>query len=86
MRKHYIITYEFKGKDFRDYRQSFACSFDAINGDELADQIVEEAKNHALANIKNPILPNTGVAIIKLILLADEHETSKEVEGEADAS
>ena len=86
MRKHYIITYEFKGKDYRDYRTSMACSFDAINGDELADQIIDEAKNHALANTKNPIAPNTGVAIIRLIKLADEHTSSVEQEGEVDAS
>ena len=47
MRKHYIVTYEFKGKDFRDFRASFAASFDAINGDELAMQILEEAEAHA---------------------------------------
>ena len=84
MRKHYIVTYEFKGKDFRDFRASFAVSLDAINGDELADQILEEAEAHALANVKNPILPNTNVAVIKLIKLADEQIDS--VEGETDAS
>ena len=84
MRKHYIVTYEFKGKDFREFRNSFAVSFDAMNGDELADQILEEAEAHALANVKNPILPNTNVAIIKLIQLADEQIAS--VEGKTDAS
>ena len=84
MRKHYIVTYVFKGKDFRDFHASFAASFDAINGDELADQILEEAEAHALANTKNPILPNTGVAILKLIKLADEQIDS--IEGETDAS
>ena len=84
MRKHYIVTYEFKGKDFREFRNSFAVSFDAMYGDELADQILEEAEAHALANTKNPILPNTGVAILKLIKLADEQIDS--VEGETDAS
>ena len=84
MRKHYIVTYEFKGKDFRDFRASFAASFDAINGDELAMQILEEAEAHALANTKNPIAPNTSVAIIKLIQLADEDEQTGE--GETNAS
>ena len=84
MRKHYIVTYEFKGKDFRDFRASFAASFDAINGDELAMQILEEAEAHALANTKNPIAPNTSVTIIKLIQLADEDEQTGE--GETNAS
>lgn len=84
MRKHYIVTYEFKGKDFRDFRASFAASFDAINGDELAMQILEEAEAHAFANTKNPIAPNTSVAIIKLIQLADEDEQTGE--GKTNAS
>ena len=84
MRKHYIVTYEFKGKDFREFRNSFAVSFDAMNGDEIADQILEEAEAHALTNTKNPIHPNTTVAILKLIKLADEHIDS--VEGETDVS
>ena len=83
MRKHYIVTYEFKGKDFRDFRASSAASFDAINGDELAMQILEEAETHALANTKNPIAPNTSVAIIKLIQLADENEQTDERETDA---
>lgn len=84
MRKHYIVTYEFKGRDFRDFRASFAASFDAVNGDELAEQILEEAEAHALTNAKNLIHPNTTVAILKLIKLADEQIDS--VEGETDAS
>lgn len=84
MRKHYIVTYGFKGKCFRDYRASFAASFDAVNGDELAMQILEEAEAHALANTKNPIAPNTSVAIIKLIELADESEQTNK--GETNAS
>ena len=72
MRKHYIITYGFKGIDFRDYSNSFAVSFDAVNGDMLANWIVEEAYEHAHANIKNRVLPHTGVAVLKLIELFDE--------------
>ena len=72
MRKHYIVTYGFKGVDFFDYRNSFAISFDAVNGDVLANQIVEEAYEHAHANIKNRVLPHTGVAVLKLIELFDE--------------
>ena len=83
MRKHYIVTYEFKGKDFREFRNSFAVSFDAMNGDELADQILEEAEAHALTNTKNPIVAGTGVAIIKLFELPDEQPSDK---GEVDAS
>lgn len=81
MRKHYIVTYEFKGEGFRDFRASFASTFDAVNGDELAEEIIEEAKAHALANPKNSMAPNTNVAIIKLIQLADE-ESDEEPSGE----
>lgn len=80
MRKHYIVTYGFKGKYFSDHCASFAASFDAVNGDELAMQILEEAEAHALANTKNPIVPNTSVAIIKLIELADENEQTNKGE------
>ena len=84
MRKHYIVTYGFKGKHFSDHCASFAASFDAVNGDELAMQILEEAKAHALANTTNPIASNANVAIIKLIKLADENvQTNK---GEANVS
>lgn len=84
MRKHYIVTYVYKGKFFSNFYASFAASFDAINGDELAMQILEEAKAHALTNTTNPIASNTNVAIIKLIKLADENvQTNK---GETNAS
>ena len=47
MRKHLIISYEFTGKDFRNYVSSFAFSSDAENNDELADEILEAANEHA---------------------------------------
>ena len=47
MRKHLIITYEFTGKDFRNYASSFAFGSDAENNDELADEILEAANEHA---------------------------------------
>ena len=47
MRKHLIITYEFTGKDFRNYVSSFAFSSDVENNDELADEILEAANEHA---------------------------------------
>ena len=49
MRKHLIISYEFTGKDFRNYVSSFAFSSDAENNDELADEILEAANEHAEA-------------------------------------
>lgn len=84
MRKHYIITYGFKGVDFFDYRNSFAASYDNVNCDVLANQIVEEAYEHAHANIKNRVLPHTGVAVLKLIELFDE--PIDDAEGETNAS
>ena len=47
MRKHLIISYEFTGKDFRNYVSSFAFSSDATNNDELANEILEAANEHA---------------------------------------
>ena len=47
MRKHLIISYEFTGKDFRNYVSSFAFSSDAANNDELANEILEAANEHA---------------------------------------
>ena len=47
MRKHLIISYEFTGKDFRNYVSSFAFSSDTENSDELADEILEAANEHA---------------------------------------
>ena len=52
MRKHLIISYEFvgkdyTGKDFRNYVSSFAFSSDTENNDELADEILEAANEHA---------------------------------------
>jgi len=52
MRKHLIITYEFTGKDFRNYVSSFAFSSDTENNDELADEILEAANEHAEATYK----------------------------------
>ena len=52
MRKHLIISYEFMGKDFRIYCSSFAFSSDAENNDELADEILEAANEHAEAVYK----------------------------------
>ena len=47
MRKHLIITYESTGKDFRNYVSSCAFSSDVENNDELADEILEAANEHA---------------------------------------
>ena len=47
MRKHLIISYEFTGKDFRNYVSSLAFSSDVENNDELADEILEAANEHA---------------------------------------
>lgn len=52
MRKHLIISYEFTGKDFRNYVSSFAFSSDATNNDELANEILEAANEHAEAVYK----------------------------------
>ena len=52
MRKHLIISYEFTGKDFRNYVSSFAFSSDVLNSDEIADQILEAANEHAEAIYK----------------------------------
>ena len=52
MRKHLIISYEFTGKDFRNYVSSFAFSSDTENNDELADEILEAANEHAEATYK----------------------------------
>lgn len=52
MRKHLIISYEFTGKDFRNYVSSFAFSSDTVNNDELADEILEAANEHAEAIYK----------------------------------
>ena len=52
MRKHLIISYEFTGKDFRNYVSSFAFSSDATNNDELANEILEAANEHAEAIYK----------------------------------
>ena len=52
MRKHLIISYEFTGKDFRNYVSSFAFSSDATNNDELANEILEAANEHAEATYK----------------------------------
>ena len=52
MRKHLIISYEFIGNDFRNYTSSFAFSSDATNNDELANEILEAANEHAEAIYK----------------------------------
>ena len=52
MRKHLIISYEFTGKDFRYYVSSFAFSADVENDDELADEILEAANEHAETTYK----------------------------------
>ena len=83
MRKHYIISYEYKSVDSKDYRNSFACSFDTPNGDELANEILEAVREHALTNTKYPLLPNTGIAVSYLLKLEDEQTSDK---GEVDAS
>ena len=62
MRKHLIISYEFTGKDFRNYVSSFAFSSDAENNDELADEILEAANEHAEAIYKKEYT-NRNVAI-----------------------
>ena len=62
MRKHLIISYEFTGKDFRNYVSSFAFSSDATNNDELADEILEAANEHAEAIYKKEYT-NRNVAI-----------------------
>lgn len=84
MRKHYIVTYGFRGVDFFEYSNSFAASYDNVNCDVLANQIVEDAYEHAHANIKNRVRPHTGVAILKLIELFDEQIA--DAKGESNAS
>ena len=57
MRKHLIISYEFTGKDFRNYVSSFAFSSDATNNDELANEILEAANDmQKLSTRKNILL------------------------------
>ena len=62
MRKHLIISYEFTGKDFRNYVSSFAFSSDTENNDELADEILEAANEHASV-ISNKEYTTRNVAI-----------------------
>lgn len=48
-----IISYQFTGKDFRKYSSSFAFSTDVINYDELMNEIIDAANEHAEATYKN---------------------------------
>ena len=66
MRKHLIISYEFTGKDFRNYASSFAFSSDATNNDELANEILEAAKIEGASHFRifwNIMLPLSKPAI-----------------------
>ena len=63
MRKHLIISYEFTGKDFRNYVSSFAFSSDTENSDELADEILEAANEHAETIYKKEYITTRNVAI-----------------------
>ena len=71
MRKHLIISYEFTGKDFRNYVSSFAFSSDAENNDELADEILEAANEHAECSFKH-VVGNSNVCIIDVFQFDDE--------------
>ena len=69
MRKHLIISYEFTGKDFRNYVSSFAFSSDAVNNDELADEILEAANEHAEAIYKKEYTTrNVAIRVVYSLL------------------
>ena len=65
MRKHFIISYKFTGKDFRNYVSSFTFSSDVGNSDELADEILEAANEHAECSFKY-IVGNSNVCITNI--------------------
>lgn len=62
MRQHLIISYEFTGKDFRNYVSSFVFSSDIENTDEFADEILEAANEHAWCSFKR-VVGNSNVCI-----------------------
>ena len=63
-----IIVYEFVGKDFRTYTSSFSFSTDTKNGDELSDEIIETANEHAKASYKEECTDH-NVAIQDIFIL-----------------
>ena len=71
MRKHLIISYEFTGKDFRSYVSSFPFSSDSVNSDELADEILEAANEHAVS-IYKVVYNNRNVAIRGIFPIEDD--------------
>ena len=68
MRNHLIISYAFVGKDFRTYTSSFSFSTDTKNGDELSDEIIETANEHAKASYKEEYTDH-NVAIQNIFIL-----------------
>lgn len=71
MRDHFIISYEFTGKDFGNYVSSFTFSSDAENKDELADEILEAANEHAGCSFKR-VVGNSNVCITNIFQIDDE--------------
>ena len=71
MREHFIISYEFTGKDFRNYVSSFAFASDVENSDEFADEILEAANEHAGCSFKN-VTRNSNVCITNIFQINDE--------------
>lgn len=77
MRKYLIISYEFVGKDFRTYSSSFAFNSDVNFNDELADEIIEAANEHAEAvYTKEYTLRNVAIKGIFPIDIETEHNTT----------
>ena len=84
MAKTYLVTCQYKGKDFKDFYTTFMYPPETFDeevelvepedkfGKELAEDIIEVATAHVLANAKHPILPYGDVAVIKLIEIASE--------------
>lgn len=86
MAKTYLVTCQYKGKDFKDFYTTVVYppeTFDEEGepvepedkfGKELAEDIIEVATAHVLANAKHPILPYSDVAIMKVVEMTEEPE------------
>ena len=83
MSKTYLVTCQYKGKDFKDFYTTVVYppeTFDEEGepvepedkfGKELAEDIIEVATAHVLANAKHPILPYSDVAIMKVVEMTE---------------
>ena len=85
MRQHFIVSYEFIGKDFRTYCSSFIYGFDGdLDNGELATDIIDMANEHAEASYKKVYeLHNVCIkTIIPIDMGIKEHSDKQENEGD----